>query len=379
MTTEPTVSRDWAALNTDLVYPTSGHGQAGWNTSNGLITGTPEKPSFLLNGWHGVVSDWLNWMYAALREDSQELGSYSDMWEWDTADITGIDGIDAKGGRLRWRKVNAGIGAVGFWSVYIDDMKFGGMYWEAIDILNKGLGIKIIDSSADEWMVYTLTNIPPTDFILLGNQNTGVNAEFHIPSTADNSGIRIYKNGLLVPNFNGFGTIADLSINNPNGIRIVMPGSVKYQDRIVAPNGKTYLMGMAPRKRWIRPMLNTGTTPTTVIAFQFPTMVRGRKYRLWVNVEATGGFGAWEAVIGFALANPSQKIVEISGLSANGYTEMIEQEFVFEDSGIGASDFGIRVAFGTSTMINPSVADIDVQYADGSFFGNYLVLEELNV
>jgi len=389
---EPTSSRDWATDPTaKKVQASTSHKDIGWTTSNGLITGKPEKPTMeVLNGWHNAVTQWLDWMDGKVDVDAQLPTEALDLWQWDTVSypISGTS-ISQTAGGLRWFDFSAGIGAAQPWDDYLTDNQFGGMYWEAIDILNKGLGIQIIDSLTQTWLIYADQVVPPATFGLAGNKNTGISREFSIPATSDGgfaAGIVIVKDGVVVQDFVGFGTLNDASIftHNTDGIRVVAPGAVKYQDRYVTPNGKTYLKGKAPKKRWIRPIKNTAgftSPPDERYYFRLQSMKRGRRYKIWMSLEGDGGSGnLWELMLGFNYQSFTQKIYEVtSGLGGGGgETTLLEQEFLYENylinqNGLEGINFG-----GTSIGLSSVQTNIDVQYADGNMNEMYMILEELS-
>jgi len=393
----PTTEKEWATdSDAEKATPSAGHSDLGWTTSDGTITGSPEKPtSALLNGWQNLVGQWVNLFANVIGNDQQDGNfDYKDLWHWDTSDVVGpatepfVEQIDVDGTHLAWTSTQAGIGAANSWDQYRVDNCFGGLIYECINILNQGLVIEINDGGTSTWRIWKTTPASFSDFILEGNKNTGVSHKFGIPDTDTDSSIvinRITAGFLVVPTEFSFWTpltSANFFTKNPGGVRVKMKGPVIYERGFTPANSsKVYFPNRVPIKRWIRPIENTSTNGQAAVSFSFlfRSMETGSRYKVILSLQANGGFSnKFEFRMGSVSAS-SQILIEVpDGLNkVSGETYIIDQEFMFNNNGgISFNQAGITMLGTGLDLFNTDTANIGTLY-DG-LNERLVILEELS-
>ena len=391
----PTTETDWAVDNTaQKSQPSSGHRAIGWTTSTGAIEGTPEKPTaHLLNGWQNNVGQWIDFFKTPLDSDLQDENDYLDVFEFDTANVIGandpfVETIGVVSNHLVWSRTQAAVGGASPWEDYKADNTFGGLLYECKDILSQGLVIELVDGAGVTWRIWKTTPAYFIDFLLSGNANTGTDQAFGIPDRTTNSNYRIEKDdGITVESVNDFTDFVALNTgnfaaNNPSGIRAVMKGAIKYQSGFMAKDGKGYFKNIVPIKRWFRPIVNSGIDLSSdVYSFRFLGMIPGKRYRLILNIEATGNAGGILGnLVNIQLGSGAVQRLAIApdGLNQNnGESWVFDQEFFFSnDIGLTTGQYGITLQATDLRLENADTGDISTLYSNVK--DKFLILEELS-
>jgi hypothetical protein len=240
MATKPTEVTDWANSGSALKTATdSSRWNLGWQTLPGnQPTEVGERPNLnQQNYWQNAVHTWLAYFETATDDieaniddiEAQlfpETVSVLDIWEWD---LDSVDAIHPNSGFLNLDNSSAQSGLSDYWGTGNQaECDYVGYYWEMVENLTRGVGIRIVDN-ADvvwEWVpVEGLNEVSDSEVGITGKSgDNGFDAIITL-TIRPRPTVEIYKDGVLTADFATFSALADrptIDAKNPNGFRAII-------------------------------------------------------------------------------------------------------------------------------------------------------------
>ena len=305
----------------------------------GGASGTGER---LANGTAGQVLTSAGGTLAPTWQTPVDLKTVEvkDLWEWDLDDLTSLSLSGTTELRLTNTSSQSGTNTY-FVTNNHQECDFLGYFYEFIENFNRGIGIQIVDDSAQVWDILPAAGsvgIWLTNEIALEG-STGINdidASIYIGIKSTSAKIEIYKDGVLQADFTGFDTTfadrAAIDTANPSGFRSVLR--------------------------------STPTVPFAYNGFVLNPLVR-RRYRLMQGIRSTSGWDmATNALYHFSVRWEEGVAYNLNYnwiLNTNGDAAVQ----VFNNSSVQA-DAHLIDFFALPTTSNDNQVDHGLLYADAS-------------
>lgn len=390
---KPDNKTTWATDPSALKVPVSAARQdLGWLQ----VGNTGERPTLQeLNGWMGGIGSHIDWIGDEAKDTLGEALIFTDQWEWDTSRVKDSNTDDPMNTRISSTVLN--LNGLSFsinvggpvtsddWIDYKLDCYQGARQWEFIDMMNKGLAIRIVDGADVEWTIFTLFEASSANVSLSSSASSGGFCSFTIkdPATSQNEITRILPDGTesFPTTFDEFVQLDSEALfdqKNPNGIRVGTQGS----DTAVLSNeglNERVMLGTPLRKKWIRPYviskaINTVSIPETS---GFPLALRaGGRYGFEINIAMSNATFLDGTMSMYAHeSSQTDKILEWQVNGTNHRSRITKGEFNFLGNEATAGitlrvDSQFERPFGASNVL-------DTLYGPDNFFYNYMTIEEL--
>lgn len=394
--TKPTEELLWASGETAVKEETTAKQKThGWTTSDDTVNGTAQRPVLEnQNWWQDQVGSLVKFAGDSLPDDAAAV-QVVDLWEWDTANLgqldtqlSGqlpfIDDIEVSSGDLLFTRDNSTPPVNGDpWLDFQPETQYGGMFYEFQDMLDRGIGIRLVDGNDVIWTVFNANGTGLADFSIPTNlasipeglikSGVGNDLNFTIQSSSTDVSIEKIDAGVTTfpSDFTGFVAldISNFATKNPNGIRAVLYGQ---QATEITTGGIS--SAKTPKRRWIRPALTSNSNKDSSPALQWPIAWEpGKRYSLHFLLAMDSSATPVDSE-GVIYAEPTA-LTPIHGYTTTALMDVIMIKCEFTGP-FGTTRKGI--SFSSTNLMNDNNEDgnMDDMYP-GIQLSNVLTLEEI--